>query len=105
VLLALLAADGVTLLAIHQLLTLHFFIGMLLAGPVLLKAGSTVYRFTRYYTGAAGYRREGPPPLLLRLLGPFVLGLSLAVIGSGGLLAITGPPGRMWPAAQPGGCW
>jgi hypothetical protein len=96
VLLALLAADGVTILAIHQLLTLHFFIGMLLAGPVLLKAGSTAYRFTRYYTGAAGYRRKGPPPPLQRLLGPFVLGLSLAVIGSGGMLAITGPSGRMW---------
>jgi len=63
---------------------------------VLLKAGSTVYRFTRYYTGAPGYRRKGPPSPLLRLLGPFVLGLSLAVIASGGMLAITGPSGRMW---------
>jgi len=96
VLLALLAAQGVTILAIQRLLTLHFFIGTLLVGPVLLKAGSTVYRFTRYYAGAAGYRRKGPPSPLLRLLGPFVLGLSLAVIGSGGMLAITGPSGRMW---------
>jgi hypothetical protein len=95
-LLALLAAQGVTILAIQQLLTLHFFIGTLLVGPVLLKAGCTVYRFTRYYTGAADYRRKGPPSPLLRLLGPFVLGLSLAVIGSGGMLAITGPSGRMW---------
>src|SRR5215472_15594748 len=52
--------------------------------------------FTRYYTGAPGYRRKGPPSPLLRLLGPFVLGLSLAVIASGGMLAITGPSGRMW---------
>ncbi|MGE5135933.1 MAG: hypothetical protein ACM32E_23865 [Gemmatimonadota bacterium] len=95
-LLGLLAAEGVTILAVHQLLTLHFFIGMLLVGPVLLKAGSTGYRFARYYAGAAGYRRKGPPAPLLRLLGPFVLGLSLAVIGTGIMLAVTGPSGQLW---------
>jgi hypothetical protein len=95
-LLGLLAAEGFTILSIHQLLTLHFFIGMLLVGPVLLKAGSTVYRFIRYYTGAPDYRRKGPPAPLLRLLGPFVLLLSAAVIGSGIMLAITGPSGQLW---------
>jgi hypothetical protein len=99
-LLILLAAEGVTILAIHQLLTLHFFIGMLLVGPVLLKAGSTVYRFVRYYTGEPGYRRKGPPNPLLRLLGPFVLGLSLLVVGSGVMLAVTGPGTRIWVFAH-----
>jgi hypothetical protein len=89
--LLLLAAEGFTILSIHQLLKWHFFIGMLLVGPVVLKAGSTLYRFARYYTGAPDYRRKGPPAPLPRLLGPFVLMLSLAVIGTGIMLAITGP--------------
>jgi hypothetical protein len=51
ILLVLLAAEGVTILFRRQLLTAHFFIGMMLVGPVLLKMGSTSYRFVRYYTG------------------------------------------------------
>ena len=73
VLLVLFAAEGFTILSIHQLITLHFFLGMLLIGPVLLKAGAVCYRFVRYYTGAAEYRRKGPPAPLLRVLGPVVL--------------------------------
>lgn len=95
-LLVLLAAEGFTILSVHRLLTLHFFIGMLLVGPVLLKAGSTLYRFTRYYAGEPSYRRKGPPAPLLRLLGPFVLLLSLAVVGTGVMLAFTGPAGQIW---------
>ena len=34
VLLVLFAAEGFTILAIHQMITLHFFLGMLLIGPV-----------------------------------------------------------------------
>ena len=41
-----------------RLLTLHFFLGMLLLGPVCLKVGSTLWRFTRYYTGSAAYVRH-----------------------------------------------
>jgi hypothetical protein len=92
-LLVLFAAEGVTILAVHQLLTLHFFLGMLLIGPVLLKTCSTCYRFARYYTGAPAYRRKGPPLLLLRLLGPVVMATSVAVIGTGVMLGITGPAG------------
>ena len=41
-LLVLFAAEGVTdLLSVRLLLTLHFFLGMLLIGPVVLKACST----------------------------------------------------------------
>jgi hypothetical protein len=96
VLLVLLAAEGVTILSVRRLLTLHFFLGMLLIGPVVLKACSTSYRFVRYYTGAAAYRRKGPPAPLMRLLGPVVLLTSVAVIGTGVMLALTGPGGRMW---------
>jgi hypothetical protein len=96
VLLVLFAAEGVTILAVRQLLTLHFFIGMLLIGPVVLKAGSTIYRFARYYTGVPDYRRKGPPAPLLRLLGPFVLGTSLAVIGTGVILGYAGSSAGLW---------
>jgi hypothetical protein len=55
--LVLLAAEGLTILRLGRLLTLHFFLGMLLLGPVALKAGSVLYRFYRYYTGNVPYRR------------------------------------------------
>jgi hypothetical protein len=96
VLLVLFAAEGVTILAVQQLLTLHFFVGMVLIGPVLLKAGTTIYRFIRYYTGAPGYRRKGPPALPLRVLGPFVVLTSLAVIGTGVMAGYAGPGGGWW---------
>jgi len=94
VLLLLLAAEGFTILRIGRLLTLHFFLGMLLLGPVALKAGSVLYRFFRYYTGSAPYRRKGPPAPLLRLLGPVLMLLTAVVFGSGVMLAIVGPSGR-----------
>jgi len=96
VLLVLFAPEGVTILAVRQLLTLHFFLGMLLIGPVLLKASATIYRFIRYYTGAPDYRRKGPPALPLRLLGPLVLLTSLAVIGTGVVLGYAGRDVGWW---------
>ena len=100
VLLVLFAAEGFTVLAVRQMLTLHFFLGMLVIGPVLLKLGSTIYRFARYYSGDAGYRRKGPPALPLRVLGPFVILTSLAVIGTGIILALTGPGPGIWLLAH-----
>ena len=52
VLLVLLAAEGVTILRVHQLLSPHVFIGVVLIPPVLLKVASTTRRFARYYAGA-----------------------------------------------------
>ena len=98
-LLALFAAEGLTILSIRQLLTVHFFLGMLLIGPVALKIASTCYRFARYYTGATPYVTKGPPALLLRLLGPLVIITSMAVIGTGVALAFTGQPG-LWLLAH-----
>ena len=95
-LLVLFAAEGVTILSIHQLITAHFFLGMLLIGPVALKIGSVIYRFTRYYAGAPEYRRKGPPAPLLRLLGPFVLITSAGVIGTGVALALAGSAAGPW---------
>lgn len=94
VLLLLLAAEGITILRLGRLLTAHFFIGMLLLGPVALKAGSTIYRFIRYYAGSAPYRSKGPPALLLRLLGPVIVASTAGVFGTGIALALAGPAGR-----------
>jgi hypothetical protein len=90
------AVEGVTLVRLHWLLTLHFFLGFLLIGPVLLKISSTGYRFVRYYGGAPAYVRKGPPAPLLRVLGPFVIVTSLAVLGTGVVLAIVGPGSGPW---------
>jgi hypothetical protein len=100
VLLVLLLVECYTILRIGRLLTLHVFLGMLLLGPVVLKAASVLYRFVRYYTGSEPYRRKGPPALLLRLIGPVVMLLTACVFGSGIMLAVAGPdyngPGSEW---------
>ncbi len=90
VLLILLAAEGFTILGVRQMLTPHVFIGMVLIPPVLLKTGSTMWRFARYYSGSPGYRRKGPPPILLRLLGPVVVVLTLVLLASGVALMFAG---------------
>jgi hypothetical protein len=90
VLLALLAVEGFTLLRLHSLLWLHVFIGTLLVPPVLLKVASTGYRFARYYLGSPAYRRKGPPPPLLRVLGPVVVVSTLGLIFSGVALMFVG---------------
>ena len=61
---------------------------MLLIPPVLLKIGSTGWRFVRYYRGSPAYRRKGPPPALLRLLGPVVVILTVGVLASGVALVL-----------------
>lgn len=90
------AIEGVTILRIGRLLTLHVFLGLLLIGPVVLKICSTVYRIARYYTRAEPYVRRGPPPWPLRLLGPFVIATSLAVLGTGVMLVIVGVRSGPW---------
>jgi hypothetical protein len=90
VLLVLLAAEGVTLLRVRELLTPHVFIGVVLIPPVLLKMASTTWRFAQYYRDAPAYRRKGPPPLPLRLLGPVVVILTVVLLASGvGLLLVS----------------
>jgi hypothetical protein len=83
VLLALLAAEGVTVLQVHRLLTAHVVIGMVLVPFVVVKLASTGWRMARYYLGSPPYRERGAPPLLLRLLGPVVVVVTVAVFASG----------------------
>jgi hypothetical protein len=89
VLLVMLAVEGCTILDVRGMITLHIVLGIFLLGPVLLKVVTTLYRFGRYYSGNEPYVRKGPPPALLRVLGPFVTISTLAVLGTGiGLLAV-----------------
>ena len=96
VLLVLFAAECLTLLNIGNLLTLHVFLGMLLLGPAGLKTGSTLWRFTRYYTGSAAYVRNAPPAPLQRVTGPFVILTTVAVLGTGIMLVVEGPGNGSW---------
>jgi hypothetical protein len=89
-----LAVEGVTILSVRSLLRVHVFLGLVLLPPVLLKIGTTSYRAARYYLGASSYRRKGPPPLLLRVLGPAVVVLTVAVLGTGVVLLLAGPAHR-----------
>jgi hypothetical protein len=92
VLLVLLAAEGVTVLQIRPLLTMHVFVGMLLVPPVLVKLSSTIWRFAKYYLGSPEYREKGPPPAMLRVLGPFVAVLTIVLFASG-IVVLLGPVG------------
>ena len=90
VLTLLLIAEGITILWMGGLRIEHMFIGLVLIPPVLLKLGSTGYRFVRYYTGAPGYRAKGPPVLALRLLAPVLVAATILVFASGVALMIVG---------------
>ena len=94
VLIAVLAAVGVTIVWIGQLLWLHLFLGLLVIGPVALKLASTGYRFVRYYTDSVPYRRKGPPHPLLRGLAPLVVLSTVAVLATGVALLLLGPSSR-----------
>ena len=91
ILLVLILVELVSSANLHALLPIHVFVGVLLAGPLVVKLGSTGYRFLRYYTRAPAYVRSGPPRLPLRMLAPLLLVTTLAVVGSGIGLVVTGP--------------
>jgi hypothetical protein len=93
VLLALFSVEVITTLLMGSLFGLHFFLGIVLIGPVCLKIGSTVWRFARYYAGSEPYVRRGPPPTPQRVLGPVLIITSVGVLGTGVLLAFSGPGG------------
>ena len=91
VLLVLILLELVSSANLQALLPLHIFVGVFLAGPLVVKLGSTGYRFVRYYTKSPAYVRSGPPRLPLRVLAPLLLVTTLAVVGSGIGLVVAGP--------------
>jgi hypothetical protein len=94
VLLVLFIAETATLLSLSSLISWHIVIGVLLVPLALLKTATTGWRIVRYYTGNAHYREAGPPPLILRVLGPLVVLTALAVLGSGLALIALGDGSR-----------
>lgn len=90
-LLVLFLAELVTLLDVRGLVTWHVAIGVLLVPPTLAKTASTGWRVVRYYTRTGPYVQAGPPPLLLRLLGPLVVLGALGVLATGLVLVALGP--------------
>jgi hypothetical protein len=94
VLLALLAAEGVTILDIRPLLSVHVFVGLMLIPPVALKLAATGYRLLRYYARAGEYLQKGPPMLLMRMLiAPGLVAATLGVFATGVALLAVGPGG------------
>jgi hypothetical protein len=91
VLLGLSLAELVTLLSVHRLIGWHIVIGTLLVPPALLKTASVGWRIVGYYRGNAAYVKAGPPPMLLRVLGPGVVLATLGVLASGLVLVALGP--------------
>ena len=89
VLTALLLAEGVTIIDMGGLRTPHMVIGLVLIPPILVKLGSTGYRFARYYTHARAYVDRGPPLAWLRVLAPVLVVTTIAVFATGvALLAL-----------------
>ena len=91
VLLVLLAVEGGTIPFLSQLEVVHVIVGLVLIPIVVLKLGTTFYRFARYYTGDLAYRAAGPPHPVLRTVGPLVVVMSILLFSSGVVLAIVGP--------------
>jgi accessory gene regulator protein AgrB len=61
VLLVLLAVEGMTILFLRPLLSLHELVGLILIPPVAVKLGMTGYRFMRYYQGILRTSRRARP--------------------------------------------
>ena len=100
VLLVALFVEGITVLQVRQLITLHIFVGLLLIPPAALKVASTVYRFVRYYSHSPSYVRHGPPPPLLRWTAPLLIIFTAAILATGVALIVVGPgrPGLLLTA-------
>jgi hypothetical protein len=83
-LLAPVAVEGVTvLLGVHTFMSVHVFVGLALIPVIVLKLGSTGWRFVRYYTGSSAYVAQGPPQAAMRLLAPLFVAATVVLFGSG----------------------
>jgi hypothetical protein len=90
VLIALIAVQLVTVLALDSMIRVHLFVGVVLLGPIALKLATTGYRFVRYYAGAREYRQKGAPPTLLRVIAPIFVAATVGVFASGVAMLVAG---------------
>ena len=98
-LLAAFLVELATLVSLRQLVSVHILVGALLVPLALLKTATTTWRMLGYYAGSRRYREAGPPPMLLRLLGPAVVLTALAVLGTGLALVALGQEASYRPIA------
>ncbi|MCY0876945.1 MAG: hypothetical protein OWT28_11850 [Firmicutes bacterium] len=91
ILLILILAQFVITANLHAFIPIHILLGMLLAGPMIVKLFSIGYKFIRYYSGHPEFVRKGPPNIWMRLLGPLLAADTILVFASGFGLALTGP--------------
>jgi len=93
VLLLLFLAELATVVyGVRSALTVHVTVGLLLGPPVVLKIASTGYRLVQYYRHVPEYREKGPPAAGMRVLAPFLVLLTVGLLGSG-LGLVAGPSG------------
>lgn len=90
VLLVLSLGELLTLFDVRGLISWHVALGALLLPPTVMKTASTTWRMASYYLGRTPYRVAGPPPLLMRFLGPLVVVSTLGLLGTGVLLVLLG---------------
>lgn len=90
VLLVLFVAELITLLDVRALINWHLALGVILVPPASLKTATTGWRTVRYYNGHEPYRQAGPPPVLLRVLGPLVIVGNVALLATGVALVLLG---------------
>jgi len=100
VLLVVLFLEGITVLQVRSLITLHILLGILLIPPTALKVASTSYRFVRYYSRSPSYVRHGPPAPLLRWTAPLLIIFTGAILATGVALLTVSPerPGLLLTA-------
>ena len=93
VLLVLLPVEGVTLLSLHFMLSVHMLVGVALIPPIALKVASTGYRFMRYYAGDSAFREAGPPQAVMRfLIAPALVVSTVGLLSSGVALMLIEHP-------------
>jgi hypothetical protein len=89
-LVALIAVQLITVLALESMIRVHLFVGIVLLGPVSLKLATTGYRFVRYYAGAREYRQKGPPRPLLRAIAPVFVLATVGLFATGVVMLFNG---------------
>ena len=97
IILALSLAQLLTLFDVTGLISWHVAIGALLTPVAVAKTATTGWRLMRYYSHHDAYAESGPPPLLLRILGPVVVASTLSLLASGIWLIIDGQSSAKQP--------
>jgi fermentation-respiration switch protein FrsA (DUF1100 family) len=78
-----LVESATVVLGVHTFMSLHVFVGLALIPAVLLKLGSTGWRFVRYYARSGAYVAHGPPQLAMRLMAPLLVAATVVLFASG----------------------